>query len=157
MSDQTDLEKNIPPELFSLLGKFIQSSPSNITDSASAAEVSNSSVNTEQKPAGGDILSSLLSNPEIISKLPQVLSMLKPLMEGGSSMATSASAPNSALVDTHQSNATTPANLIKPQKKECDNRAALLYALKPYLKRERQEAIDYMVKLSRLGDILKSL
>lgn len=150
MSDQADLEKNISPELFSLLGQFMQSASSNKNNSEDATAVSPPSVSSEQKQAGGDILSSLLSNPEIISKLPQVLSMLKPLMDGGA-------VPTAAHVDSQISSNSTPTSLIKPQKKECDNRAALLYALKPYLKRERQEAIDYMVKLSRLGDILKSL
>lgn len=156
MSDQADLEKNIPPDLFSLLGKIMQSTGSDTNDSTTAATINTSPAGAEQKQAGGDILSSLLSNPEIISKLPQVISMLKPLIEGGASVPTVASSPtatstpNTARVDT-------PAGLIKPPKRECDNRAALLYALKPYLKRERQEAIDYMVKLSRLGDILKSL
>ena len=151
MSDQADLEKNIPPDLFSLLGKIMQSAGSSPNDNATPARAtSTASTGTEQQHSGGDILSSLLSNPEIISKLPQVLSMLKPLMEGGA-------VPTSSHVETQASGNATPAALIKPHKKECDNRAALLYALKPYLKRERQEAIDYMVKLSKLGDILKSL
>ena len=157
MSDQADLEKNIPPDLFSLLGKFMQSTSSNTGDSASAPDVSTSPAGVEQKQNGGDLFSSLLSNPEIISKLPQVLSMLKPLMEGGASASASASATNSAIVNASPSSNATPAGLFKPPRKECDNRAALLYAMKPYLKRERQEAIDYMVKLSKLGDILKSL
>ncbi len=153
MSDQTDLEKNIPPDLFSLLGKFMQSAASDSGDGTSAASAT---AGAEQKQAGGDMLSSLLSNPEIISKLPQVISMLKPLMEGGASAPTMASSPTAASAP-NTARGDTPAGLIKPPKRECDNRAALLYALKPYLKRERQEAIDYMVKLSKLGDILKSL
>ena len=154
MSDHADLEKNIPPDLFSLLGKFMQSAASESNDGASATSTVSGA---EQKQAGGDILSSLLSNPEIISKLPQVISMLKPLMDSGASVPTATPAPNSAHVGSQPSSNATPAGLIKPTKRECDNRAALLYALKPYLKRERQEAIDYMVKLSKLGDILKSL
>ncbi len=159
MSDQADLEKNIPPDLFSLLGKFMQSAASDSGDGSSAtsaATVNASSAGAEQKAAGGDILSSLLSNPEIITKLPQVISMLKPLMEGGASAPTMAPSPTAASAP-NTAHADTPAGLIKPPRRECDNRAALLYALKPYLKRERQEAIDYMVKLSKLGDILKSL
>ena len=151
MSDQADLEKNIPPDLFAMLGKILQSATSDTNDAATTtASVNTSHIGEEQKQVGGDILSSLLSNPEIISKLPQVMSMLKPLMDGGASVPTAAPTHNAAHADT-------PAALIKPHKKECDNRAALLYALKPYLKRERQDAIDYMVKLSKLGDILKSL
>ncbi len=153
MSDQADLEKNIPPDLFSLLGKFMQSTSSESGEEPSAT---GSSAGAEQKTAGGDILSSLLANPEIISKLPQVLSMLKPLMEGGTTVTASASPPEPSVISSPSGNAT-QAGLFRPHGKECDNRATLLYALKPYLKRERQEAIDYMVKLSKLGDILKSL
>lgn len=38
-----------------------------------------------------------------------------------------------------------------------DNRIALLVALKPYLSRERGEIIDYIIKFSKLGDMLKKL
>ena len=38
-----------------------------------------------------------------------------------------------------------------------DRRAALLCAMKPYLSHDRQQAIDYILKLSRLGDLLKTL
>lgn len=38
-----------------------------------------------------------------------------------------------------------------------DKRACLLNALKPYLCRERCEAIDYMIKLSRISELLKNI
>lgn len=38
-----------------------------------------------------------------------------------------------------------------------DNRECLLRALKPYLSRERCEAIDQMLKISRISDILKNM
>ena len=38
-----------------------------------------------------------------------------------------------------------------------DKRACLLNALKPYLCRERCEAIDYMIKLGRISELLKNI
>ena len=38
-----------------------------------------------------------------------------------------------------------------------DSRTALLCAIKPYLGSERQTAIDYIIKLGRLSEILKTL
>lgn len=91
-----------------------------------------------------DIISSLLSNPELLSKLPTLMSSVKPIIEilgKGQSPKASAS-PNT------------------DEKKEppiSDRRSALLCAMKPYLSHDRQVAIDYIIKLSRLGDILKTL
>lgn len=38
-----------------------------------------------------------------------------------------------------------------------DKRACLLNALKPYLCQERCEAIDYMIKLSKISELLKNI
>lgn len=61
-------------------------------------------------------------------QLPEILSAISPLLSGGES---------------------TPA--------ESDRRIALLCALRPYLSPERQEVIDYMMKFSKIGDLLKKL
>ena len=107
----------------------------------------------EEAPAAsplGDsnILSSLLSNPEIMSKLPDIISMISPLMSNLSPQGSN---------NTQSMQKTSLPISHSPQSHEAQNRSALLCALKPYLKKERQEAIDYMIKLSRLGDILKTL
>ena len=39
----------------------------------------------------------------------------------------------------------------------CQRREALLVALKPYLSPERCAAIDYLIRLSRVGDAIRSL
>ncbi|MBE6538570.1 MAG: hypothetical protein E7671_03795 [Ruminococcaceae bacterium] len=44
-----------------------------------------------------------------------------------------------------------------PKSKSEADREALLCALKPYLSHEKADTIDRLIKLSRLGDILKSL
>ena len=41
--------------------------------------------------------------------------------------------------------------------KGCARREALLLALKPYLSPERCAAIDYLLRLSRVGDAIRSL
>lgn len=40
---------------------------------------------------------------------------------------------------------------------QCERREALLCALKPYLSRERCEAVDYLLRLWRVGDSIKAL
>ena len=39
----------------------------------------------------------------------------------------------------------------------CRRREALLLALKPYLSPERCEAVDYLVRLARVGDAIRAL
>ena len=40
---------------------------------------------------------------------------------------------------------------------KCGRREALLLALKPYLSDERCAAVDYLLRLSRVGDAIRSL
>ena len=98
----------------------------------------------QQGAKSPDILSNLLSNPELLSKLPALLSTVKPLMEMLSS--TPAASVNPKPVERQSEERHTP-----------DRRAALLCAIKPYLNSDRCRTIDYIIKLSRLGDILKTL
>lgn len=96
-----------------------------------------------------DLISSLMSNPELLSKLPTILSTVKPLLE----MLGSASKPQGA--ESVPTVATPPKDNHSYHSR--DRRAELLCAMKPYLSHDRCEAIDYIIKLSRLGDILKTL
>ncbi len=120
--------------------------------------MTNVGTNTEsaptEKPSGEpNILSALLSNPELLSKLPELISIISPLMGSISSQNTQ----NNILGNIGNIGAKSTPSGAKPHNNEQQNRSALLCALKPYLKKERQDAIDYMIKLSRLGDILKTL
>lgn len=72
-------------------------------------------------------LSALAANPELMAKLPELLSVMKPLLGGAK--------------DTGQT----------------DKKLALLCALKPYLSPKRCETIDYITKVSKLGDTLKHI
>ena len=42
-------------------------------------------------------------------------------------------------------------------KGKCSRREALLLALKPYLSGERCEAVDYLIRLARVGDAIRAL
>lgn len=123
---------------------------------------------TPAASGGGDLLASLLSNPELIAKLPAILSSVKPIIDmlkTSGLMTAPVSAPVSA-APTNQDSVTAsgegdqtdaaPAALIR-HSPGADSRTALLCAMKPYLSHDRQNAIDYIVKIGRLGDILKTL
>lgn len=113
---------------------------------------------------GGDILSALLSNPELIAKLPTILSSIKPILDmlksagaATPSISPTAAVPTSAVASTDTgTDSSAPASLVR-HSPGADSRTALLCAMKPYLSRDRQNAIDYIVKIGKLGDILKTL
>ena len=104
----------------------------------------------QSPPNVADGLGAVLSNPELMAKLPQIMAMLRPMME----QQTAAPPPQSG-----NEGAETPASAspIAPLKKTTDNRSALLLALKPFLSEDRRNAIDAMLRLSTLGDVLRRL
>ena len=105
-------------------------------------------------PPSPDILSSLLSNKELISKLPQIISVAKPILE----LMSSQPSPKSQTTHTNSEPDKLPAYPAASARSKSEaDRSALLCAMKPYLSQDRQNAIDYIIKLSRLGDILKTL
>ena len=91
-----------------------------------------------------DGISRVLSNPEMMAKLPDVMKMLAPMMQQTQS-AQSASVPASA----------TPSHGEGHDRRGCRN--DLLIALKPFLSPERCRAIDMLLGLSRLGDVLQKM
>ena len=106
-------------------------------------------------PVGG-LLSGLLSNPAVLSQLPAMMEMLRPMMNGGAAAsAVPASADPGDGKDGGDDGESKPAGAHPvPRRRSPDHRTALLLALKPYLNDGRREMIDYIVNLSRLGDIL---
>lgn len=94
-----------------------------------------------------DGLGAVLSNPELLAKLPQVMAMLRPMME--QSAAQTAAPPADAPA--------VPASAPAAEKKPPDNRTALLLALKPFLSEDRRNAVDAMLRISALGDVLRRL
>lgn len=103
------------------------------TEFASPAQSSNN-----ESVAEG--ISRVLSNPEMMAKLPDVMKMLAPMV----------SQPQSQ-----------PSQEIQTEKKtERDRKSCrndLLVALKPFLSPERCRAIDMLLGLSRLGDALQKM
>lgn len=87
----------------------------------------------EAKTPSLDGISSVLSNPDLLAKLPQVMEVLKPML--GQAQAPSAPKPPS------------------PE----EERDRLLLSLRPFLSKERQETLEAILKLSKLGEVLKQL
>lgn len=85
-------------------------------------------------------ISRVLSNPEMMAKLPDVMKMLAPMVQGAQAL---------------------PSATELPEKKEGNDRRAcrneLLIALKPFLSPERCHAIDMLLGLSHLGDALQKM
>ena len=80
-------------------------------------------------------LGGLLSNPDIMSKLPQVMATIAPMLNGDVKSTAH-----------HQ-----------PTPHHEDRRSALLCALKPYLSPRRCQAIDYIIKLEKIGSLLQTI
>ena len=132
-------------------------SVSGAAGSESASSEPASTASKGESVGSSDIFSAFLSNPELIAKLPTIISSIKPIIELLSSRQSPEKSPNAAPVVAREQSLPPNAPKSPPSKETADHRAALLCAMKPYLSRERCQAIDYMIKLNRLGDILKTL
>ena len=119
------------------------------------------------------MLDKVLSNPEILSSVASALSGMRGGEESGADAAPTPKAEDaapaaSADVDAMMQKLPDVMKMLSPMlsssssKKQdtaypSDKRACLLLAIKPYLSPARCDAIDYMIKFSRLSEILKSL
>lgn len=140
--------------IFDLLNNIMSAKPQDTVTDSSNETNTQTKQSSKASTGNSDILTSLLSNPDLLSKLPQLISVIGPLMSSLSSQtATNTSPP--------RENEAKPVAAIPSisvsKKNESDHRAALLCAMKPYLSPERQNAIDYIIKLGKLGEILKTL
>lgn len=150
-----DLDKNSSPKIDGVgyLSEIIKSVTGQIEGVKSDSPVSAEPERASNTPQS-DLISSLLSSPELLAALPKLISTAKPIIDllGGLNrsepQAVGASAGNRSEVGES-----------RPEKslQSHDRRSALLCAMKPYLSHDRQQAIDYIIKLGRLGDILKTL
>lgn len=126
---------------------------------------------------GSGGISQLLQNPEIAAKLPRIMEALAPVMAemkaekaAGTAVAHAAAPPDGAqdappeAAPTAQAAAASataaPAALpasagAKPT--SASRRMALLRALSPYLSEERQSALDTVMKVSTLLDLLSEV
>ena len=149
---ETEPRAPASPDASALLGKLL-SNPELVRNLSSVLGASGA-VGVEQKPSitansGGENtvqegISRVLSNPEMMAKLPDVMKMLAPMMQQTSSAA-GASVPAIA----------TSAHAGERDRRGCRN--DLLVALKPFLSPERCRAIDMLLGLSRLGDALQKM
>ncbi len=117
----------------------------------------------------GGGFSSLLQNPDIAAKLPRIMEALKPVMEemraeqGGAPTSDTAdagtpeestAAPTAAMPDLSK---LLSAGGSGKQHKSSAHRCALLKALEPYLSDNRREAMEYIIKVSSLIDLLSEV
>ena len=86
-----------------------------------------------------DGLASVLENPELMAKLPQIMSMLGPMLSTPTVGVGSPSSPR------------------PPRRSPEDCRNDLLLALKPFLSPERCRAIDTLLRISRLGNVIRQM
>lgn len=111
------------------------------------------SENTNEGLGG---IASLLQNPEIASKLPRIMEAIAPVME---EMRAESGAPKAEEnTDAPQSAEAAVASLIGGRKGGGQSkRYALLHALEPYLSDSRREALDYILKVTSLIDVLSEV
>ena len=162
--------ESMQDEILASILQRLGGSDSSSTNAGAAVEVGASSGGATSVGSNplGDVFSSLLSNPDLIAKLPVIISSVKPIIEmlskgfsPGAAASTSADASGGAVTTPVAStDASVSAAALKDTSvhgRGSDSRTALLCAMKPYLSDDRRNAVDYIVKLSRLGEILKTL
>lgn len=122
---------------------------------------------------GSGGISQLLQNPEIAAKLPRIMEALAPVMaemkaekaagasapaapaEPAQSAAAEASAPADGIAAALADGAAPAALPVSVEKaSSASRRMALLRALSPYLSEERQSALDTVMKVSTLLELL---
>ena len=126
---------------------------------------------------GGGGIPQLLQNPEIAAKLPRIMEALAPVMaemkaeKAAAAAAETAQAPQNAaetaeLAETAEAaqaaGASAAAPTVQPaaagaKATAASRRTALLRALAPYLSAERQNALDTVMKVSALLDLLSEV
>ena len=115
----------------------------------------------------GGGFSSLLQNPDIAAKLPRIMEALKPVMEemraeqGGAPAPTGSTDGEKATEAAAAPSPDLPAGLLlggggKPRQGSA-RRCALLTALEPYLSENRREAMEYIIQVSSLIEILSEV
>jgi hypothetical protein len=120
-------------------------------------------------PQISEMIDKLLAEPELINMVATAIGKAPSEAESqkkeGENMADggvkNSAVSNEALSGLVSSLAPAIAALGKPSQKQAakksDRRDCLLVALKPYLCRERCEAIDYMIKLGRISELMRNI
>ncbi len=134
------------PDLIRNISSMLGGASVGTTQEASSQSSNPSPLGNNEAVTDG--ISRVLSNPEMMAKLPDVMKMLAPMMQQSQS-ASGASALASVPVSA------TPSHEGERDRRGCRN--DLLLALKPFLSPERCRAIDMLLGLSRLGDALQKM
>ena len=141
------------PELLQKIGTMVSAMQSSAVGGASAIAQADQAIPTQadqtvpsQEPTEptaaktpsvpSDGLATLLSDPSMLEKLPQIIAVMKPLM---------ASDPPSVPA----------AKVEKPSPALC--RDNLLCALKPFLSPERRDAVDSIMRIAKLSAVFQQL
>ena len=116
-----------------------------------------------------DLLSSITSNPELMGKisniknsndkdisqaLPDIISLLSPLVADSSKEKQEESDEKADSREMKEDTAKIPLHLADLSERIRKN-SDLLLALKPYLKKERGEIIDSIVKMAQVANLMK--
>ena len=125
-----------------------------------------STPNGTSQSLAADGLSKVLADPAMMAKLPAIMEMLKPMVEVGTnppkSIATAANQTDGGepITPSDQSDQALPAAMLQAGKIATHRdtcRDDLLLALKPFLSPQRAAAVDVILRLSRLGNVLGTL
>ena len=143
------------PELLRNVGALLNTShtdaspsPPREAETSAPSEVSAPSAPDTAPAISLDGLGNALNDPALMARLPQMIELLRPMLSGGSgekAQQTEGAIPASA---SHTGG--------KRRGRE-DCRDELLLALKPFLSPERCEAVDAIIRIARLGNVLKTL
>ncbi len=117
------------PEMLSMISSMAQKLKSGATESDVEAETRTPSPPPQEQREKSEEAAPTQSAGAIPASLPDMLGSLAPLLSG---------------------------ELGSPSR-ENNDRACLLRALKPYMSEGRSEAIEYIIKFSRLTELLKRL
>lgn len=110
-------------------------------------------------PLGG-LLGGLLSNPALLSALPQLIKGLGGLSTSSAVAASAPASPAAKVSDTDQKPEAAPTQTLPvsvSRAGSAQHHTALLCALKPYLGSDRRQAVEYMINLCRVWDTLQGM
>ncbi len=108
-------------------------------------------------------ISSLLQNPEIAAKLPRIMEAIAPVMaemnaeKKGETASTSQDGEKKREGDAGADLSAITSLLSGKKSGATSRRCTLLRALEPYLSDNRKEAMEYILKVSSLIDILSEV
>ena len=122
-------------------------------------------MDQNQIPEGA--LGALLQNPQIAAKLPRIMEALGPVLDEIKRENAAENPPKQAgaaenageppAPEKPADGAETPARLLPAKTQRSRERAALLSALSPYLSDERRAALETVLKMSALLDVISEV